>query len=72
MLNPSVLKIQALLIQTETLWYELKPSHAKRVTKAYPVDAAEYLAAAFEMGQVNDVTHALATIARARGMSYTA
>ena len=35
-------------------------------------DIAEYLAAAFEMGEVDDVTHALATIARARGMSDTA
>jgi probable addiction module antidote protein len=36
------------------------------------VDVAEYLAAAFETGEVDDVTHALATIARARGMSDTA
>jgi probable addiction module antidote protein len=28
-------------------------------------DIAEYLAAAFETGEVDDVTHALATIARA-------
>lgn len=35
-------------------------------------DIAEYLAAAFETGEVDDVTHALATIARARGMSETA
>ena len=35
-------------------------------------DIAEYLAAAFETGEVDDVTHALATIARARGMSDTA
>ena len=32
-------------------------------------DIAEYLAAAFETGEAEDVTHALATIARARGMS---
>jgi probable addiction module antidote protein len=32
-------------------------------------DIAEYLAAAFETGQVDDVTHALSTIARARGMT---
>ena len=32
-------------------------------------DIAEYLAAAFETGEPDDVTHALATIARARGMS---
>ena len=35
-------------------------------------DIAEYLGAAFETGDVDDVTHALATIARARGMSDTA
>ncbi len=35
-------------------------------------DIAEYLAAAFESGDVGDVTHALATIARARGMTETA
>ena len=35
-------------------------------------DIAEYLAAAFETGEVGDVTHALATIARARGMTETA
>jgi probable addiction module antidote protein len=35
-------------------------------------DIAEYLAAAFETGEVDDVTHALANIARARGMSDTA
>lgn len=35
-------------------------------------DIAEYLAAAFETGDVGDVTHALATIARARGMTETA
>jgi probable addiction module antidote protein len=35
-------------------------------------DIAEYLAAAFETGEVDDVTHALATIARARGMTETA
>jgi probable addiction module antidote protein len=35
-------------------------------------DVAEYLAAAFETGDVADVTHALATIARARGMTETA
>ncbi len=32
-------------------------------------DIAEYLAAAFETGEVRDVTHALATIARAKGMT---
>jgi probable addiction module antidote protein len=32
-------------------------------------DVAEYLAAAFETGDAGDVTHALATIARSRGMS---
>ncbi len=32
-------------------------------------DIAEYLAAAFETGEVDDVTHALATIARAKGMT---
>jgi probable addiction module antidote protein len=35
-------------------------------------DIAEYLAAAFETGEITDVTHALATIARARGMTETA
>lgn len=35
-------------------------------------DVAEYLAAALETGEVSDVTHALATIARARGVSETA
>jgi probable addiction module antidote protein len=35
-------------------------------------DIAEYLAVVFETGDVDDVTHALATIARARGMSETA
>lgn len=35
-------------------------------------DIAEYLAAAFETGDIGDVTHALATIARARGMTETA
>jgi probable addiction module antidote protein len=35
-------------------------------------DVAEYLAVAFETGEVDDVTHALATIARARGMTDTA
>ncbi len=35
-------------------------------------DVAEYLAAAFETGEVDDVTHALATIARAKGMTETA
>ena len=35
-------------------------------------DIAEYLAAAFETGDVGDVTHALANIARARGMTETA
>ena len=35
-------------------------------------DIAEYLAAAFETGEVSDVTHALATIARAKGMTQTA
>jgi len=32
-------------------------------------DVADYLAAAFEAGDLDDVTHALATIARARGMT---
>ncbi|MGI8840037.1 MAG: addiction module antidote protein [Caulobacteraceae bacterium] len=32
-------------------------------------DVVEYLAAAFETGELEDVTHALATIARARGMT---
>ena len=32
-------------------------------------DIAEYLAAAFETNDADDVTHALATIARARGMT---
>jgi probable addiction module antidote protein len=32
-------------------------------------DVADYLAAAFETGDLDDVTHALATIARARGMT---
>jgi probable addiction module antidote protein len=35
-------------------------------------EIADYLAAAFETGEADDVTHALATIARARGMSETA
>jgi probable addiction module antidote protein len=35
-------------------------------------DIAEFLAAALETGEVSDVTHALATIARARGMTETA
>jgi probable addiction module antidote protein len=35
-------------------------------------DIAEYLAAALETGVAADVTHALATIARARGMTETA
>ena len=35
-------------------------------------DIAEYLAAAFETGELDDVTHALATIARARGSLYKA
>jgi probable addiction module antidote protein len=35
-------------------------------------DVAEYLAAAFETGELEDVTHALATIARAKGMTETA
>ncbi|WP_353230269.1 addiction module antidote protein [Novosphingobium sp.] len=35
-------------------------------------DIVEYLAAAFETGEVGDVTHALATIARAKGMTETA
>ena len=34
-----------------------------------PEDVAEYLAAAFETGDLSDVTHALATIARAKGMT---
>lgn len=32
-------------------------------------DVADYLAAAFETGDLDDVTHALATIVRARGMT---
>lgn len=32
-------------------------------------DIADYLAAAFETGDIEDVTHALSTIARARGMT---
>jgi probable addiction module antidote protein len=32
-------------------------------------DIAEYLAAAFETGELDDATHALATIARAKGMT---
>jgi probable addiction module antidote protein len=32
-------------------------------------DIAEYLSAAFETGELEDVTRALATIARARGMT---
>jgi probable addiction module antidote protein len=35
-------------------------------------DVAEYLAAAFETGELGDVTHALATIARVKGMTETA
>jgi probable addiction module antidote protein len=35
-------------------------------------DIAEYLAVVFETGDIGDVTHALATVARARGMSVTA
>jgi probable addiction module antidote protein len=35
-------------------------------------DIADYLAAAFETGELADVTHALATIARAKGMTETA
>ena len=35
-------------------------------------DIAGYLAAAFETGEVDDVTYALSTIAHARGMSDTA
>ena len=34
-----------------------------------PQDVAEYLAAAFETGDLSDVTHALSTIARAHGMT---
>ena len=34
-----------------------------------PHDVPEYLAAAFETGDLSDVTHALSTIARARGMT---
>ncbi len=34
-----------------------------------PEDIADYLAAAFETGDPADVTHALSTIARARGMT---
>jgi probable addiction module antidote protein len=32
-------------------------------------DIAEYLSVAFETGELEDVTHALATVARARGMT---
>jgi probable addiction module antidote protein len=32
-------------------------------------DIAEYLSAAFETGELEDVTHALAIVARARGMT---
>ena len=32
-------------------------------------DVAEFLAAAFETGDMADVTHALATVARSRGMT---
>ena len=32
-------------------------------------DIAEYLTAAFETGETDDVTHALVTIARAKGMT---
>ena len=35
-------------------------------------DIAGYLGAAFETGELDDVTHALATIARAKGMTGTA
>ena len=35
-------------------------------------DIAEYLAAAFETGQLDDITHALSTVLRARGMTQTA
>ena len=35
-------------------------------------DIAEYLAAAFETGDIDDVTHALATIVKARGVADTA
>lgn len=34
-----------------------------------PEDVAEYLAAAFETGDLEDVTHALSTIGRAHGMT---
>lgn len=34
-----------------------------------PQHVAEYLAAAFETGDLSDVTHALSTIARTRGMT---
>ena len=34
-----------------------------------PADIADYLAAAFETGDLDNVTHALSTIARARGMT---
>ena len=34
-----------------------------------PQHVAEYIAAAFETGDLSDVTHALSTIARARGMT---
>lgn len=32
-------------------------------------DVAEFLAAAFETGELGDVTHALATVARAKGIA---
>ena len=35
-------------------------------------DIAEYLGAAFETGEPSDVTHALATVARAKGVADTA
>ena len=35
-------------------------------------DVADYLAAALETGELEDITHALAVIARARGVSETA
>jgi probable addiction module antidote protein len=35
-------------------------------------DIAEYLAVVFESNDIGDITHALGTVARARGMSETA
>jgi probable addiction module antidote protein len=39
---------------------------------ATDADIADYLAAAFETGEVDDVTHALGAILRARGMTQAA